>query len=76
MVAKGVPLTSLSGLRSHGCGCSERACLSLGTPKLSLSLGEPQRTGGSRTMHNTHIDWSAVVTALAVMSIITFLFLH
>jgi hypothetical protein len=47
-----------------------------GTPRLSLSFGKPQRMGGSSTMHNEHIDWSAVVMALAVMSIIIFLFLH
>jgi len=27
-------------------------------------------------MHNESMDWSTVVTVLAVMSIITFLFLH
>jgi hypothetical protein len=43
---------------------------------LSLGFGEPQRTGGSRPMHNTHIDWNTVVTALAMLGIITFLFLH
>jgi hypothetical protein len=47
-----------------------------GTPMLSLCFGKPQRTGGSRTMHHEHVDWSVVVMALAVMSIIIFLFLH
>ena len=76
MVAKGVPSPSLAGVRSHGCGGIERACLSLGSPRLSPSRGEPQKTRGSSTMHNTPMDWSAVVTALAVLSIIIFLFLH
>jgi len=35
-----------------------------------------KRTGGSSTMHHAHMDWSAVVTALAVLGIITFLFLY
>jgi len=27
-------------------------------------------------MHKDHVDWSVVVTALAVLGILTFLFLH
>ena len=76
MVNQGVTSTSLSDVRRHGCGGSERAGLSLGTPRLSDSVGTPQRTGGSRTMHHEHLDWSVVVTALAVLGILTFLFLH
>jgi len=76
IVDKSVISTNMLGLRSNGCGCNERACLSMGTPRLRDSVGEPQRTGGSRTMHHEHVDWSAVVTAVAVLGIITFLFLH
>ena len=76
MVDRSVTSTRLSGVRCYGCGCSERACRSLGTPRLRDSGGVPQRTGGSSTMPYEHMDWSAVVTALAVLGVITFLFLH
>jgi len=76
MVAKGVPSTSLSGLRRHSCGYRERACLSLGVPRLRDSVGELQRPGGSSMMSNEPMDWSTVLTALAVLGVITFLFLH
>jgi hypothetical protein len=76
MVAKGVPATRLSGWRCHSCGYRESACLSLGVPRLRHSVGELQRPGGSSMMSNEPIDWSAVVTALAVLGVMTFLFLH
>jgi len=76
MVDQGVTATSLSGVRRPGCGGSESAGRSLGTPRRRDSVGAPPRTGGSGTMHKDHVDWSVVVTALAVLGILTFLFLH
>jgi hypothetical protein len=64
------------GWRSHGGGGSVRARLSLGTLRLRDSVGAPQRTGGSRTMPYEHMDWGAIITALAVLGILTFLYLH
>jgi len=53
-----------------------RACCSRGVPRLRDRVGALQRPGGSSMRSKEPIDWSAVVTALAVLGIMAFLFLH